>query len=250
MLLGVANLVDDPGRRVRTTFNKETGKLDIRALHHASDIVRPDGSTARQIIVDERDKGQIATIIQRERKRHGIPPMPEDELAAEVLKATQNVTTVDKPKINIPLKVSFAFLRHALMKIAYELAFLWLGEAYLDDPTAAALRTSICSPDMNSTNGIPGYVGAAEGCGVFSFWSDDKTHHIAFAFHDDKGGIAIAVRVFDIWAAVVLVTKDAARYLKGQDENNMLRFLSIDPTSGDIRNVPFLAEMGRVVRAV
>ena len=48
-----------------------------------------------------------------------MPPMPEEDLAAEVLKATQNVTAVDKPSVTIPLSVSFAFLRHAMMKIAY-----------------------------------------------------------------------------------------------------------------------------------
>ena len=71
MLLGVASLVDDPDRRVQITFNKATGQLDIRALHHASNLVLPDGSKARQIIVDERDKGQIATIIQQERSGTG-----------------------------------------------------------------------------------------------------------------------------------------------------------------------------------
>ena len=99
---------------------------------------------------------------------------------------------------------------------------------------------------MNSTNGLPGYVGDVEGCGAFRFWSNNKTHHLAYAFHDGNGGIAISVRVFDIYATIVPVTKDAARYLAGHDANTVLRFLSIDPTSGDMRNVPFLEEMGRV----
>jgi hypothetical protein len=174
--------------------------------------------------------------------------MPEDELAAEVLKATQNVTAIDKPKVSKQMTVTFAFLRHAMMKIAYELAFLWLGEAYLDDPTAVSLRTAICSPDMNSTDGLRGYVGDVAGCDAFRFWSDDNRHHLAYAFHDANGGIAMAVRVFDIQAAVVSMTNDAARYLSGQDESALLRFLSINPERGDMRNVPFLEEFGRFVR--
>jgi len=154
MLIGVAKLAEQPGRRVQTTMNKETGKLDIKALHHASDAELPDGTKVRQIIIDERDVDQIPKIIQRERKRHGVPPLSDEQLAAEVLKAKQNVTTIDNPAVLIEMNVSFAYLRHAMMKIAYELAFLWLGESYLDDLSAAELRTAICAPNITSTDAV------------------------------------------------------------------------------------------------
>lgn len=249
MLLGIAKLAEDPERRIRTTLNKDTGKLDIRALYHASDLVMPDGTKARQIIIDERDKDQIPKIIQRERKRHGIPPLSEEHLAAEVQKATENITTIENPAVLIELSVSFAYLRHAMMKIAYELAFLWLGESYLDDPSAADLRAGICAPDPASTNGLPGYVGDAESCDAFKFWSMDKTHHLAYAYMDGNGGIAVAVRVFDIHAAVVSVTRDAARYLAGCDANDKLRFLAIEPLTGNLRNTSFMEEMRRLAAA-
>ena len=45
------------------------------------------------------------------------------------------------------------------MKIAYELAFLWLGESRLDDPLAVELRDAILKDDIDSTNSLARYVG-------------------------------------------------------------------------------------------
>src|SRR5208337_1393452 len=179
MLLGVATLADYPEKRIETRYDAATGKLDHRLLHHAANVVMPDGRKARQISIDARDREQIPTIIQRERKRHGMPPLSQDELAIEVAKA--NVTTISNLAIRKDLSVSFAFLRHAMMKIAFELAFLWLGESYLDDPLAEQLRTAICAPDLASTDGIPGYVGESKDCKPLEFWTSHPAHHLAYA---------------------------------------------------------------------
>ncbi|MFI5020558.1 MAG: HNH endonuclease [Alphaproteobacteria bacterium] len=249
MLLGVAKLAEHPERRVQIAFNKATGKLDIKAIYHASDVVMPDGAKARQIIVDEKDKDQIPKIIQKERERHGVPPLSAEQLAAEVRRWTENVITVENPRVLIERSYSFAYVRHALIKIAYELAFLWLGESYLDDPSAAELRAAICDPDPASTDGLPAYVGDAEGCDAFKFWSPNKTHHLAYAVAW-KYGISIAVRVFDVHAAVVCVTKDPARYLTGRDTEAKLRFLAIEPVSGKMHDTSFMDETLRIAAAM
>lgn len=146
MLTGVATLAGEDGRRIKTKFDPITGKLDHRLLHHAAEVELPSGQKVRQISIDARDKDQIPKIIQRERKRHGLPPLSQEELQSEVAKATQS--TISNLAIRKDLSVSFAFLRHSMMKIAYELAFLWLGESYLEDPRADELRTAICAPAL------------------------------------------------------------------------------------------------------
>jgi hypothetical protein len=247
LLIGKHKLAADRERHVKLTFDEATGKLDMRALHHASNVIMPDGTKVRRIIVDARDKSEIPKIIQRERKRHGLPPLSEEQIVAEVEKAAQNSVTVENPQLLIELSANFAYVRHALVKIAYELAFLWLGEPYLDDPSAAELRMAICDPDIASTNGIPGYIGDAGGCEVLKIWAADKTHHLALANAlADEQGIVIAVRIFDIHAAVIRVTKDAARYLSGPDANTKLRFLAIEPKSGNMLDVPLMQELDRI----
>jgi hypothetical protein len=172
-----------------------------------------------------------------------MPPLSQEQLTAEFLKWTQHITTVENPSVLFELTFSFAYLRHAMIKIAYELAFLWLGESYLDDQSAADLRSAIREPNPASTDHLDAYVGDADACDAFKPWSADKTHHLAYSTVPGDHGIAIAVRVFDIHAAVVSVTKDAARYLAGSDARTKLRFLSIEPVSGEIRNTPFMDEM-------
>ena len=124
---GEAKLVGSEANRVSTTFDKASGKLDTRQLYHAANVVMPDGTKTRQITIDARDKDQLPIIIERERKRHGLPPLTPDQLAV----ALSNVTsrTIENPLIHKTFNFSFAYLRHAMFKIAYELAFLWLGES-------------------------------------------------------------------------------------------------------------------------
>jgi hypothetical protein len=249
MLLGVATLADHPERRIQTKYNAATGKLDHRLLHHAANVVMPDGRKVRQISIDARDGDQIPTIIQRERKRHGMPPLSQDELAIEVAKAMQNVSTTSNLVIRKDLSVSFAFLRHAMMKIAYELAFLWLGESYLDDPLAQQIRKAICAPDLASTDGIPAYTGEFKGCKPLEYWTSHPAHHLACATTLLDRQIVFAIRIFDIQAAVLAVSNEPARYLQMPNDPK-LRFVVINSITGEMWNTSFAEEQQRLGRAM
>jgi hypothetical protein len=209
----------------------------------------PDGRKVRQISIDASDKHQIPTIIQRERKRHGMPPLSQNELAVEVAKAMQNVSTISNLAIKKDLSFSFAFLRHAMMKIAYELAFIWLGESYLDDPIAEQLRTAICVPDVASTDGVPGFVGEAKDCKPLEFWTSHPAHHLAYATTLVDRQIVVAVRIFDIWAAVLAVSNEPARYLQSPIDPK-LRFLAINSVNGEMWNTSFVEEQQRLALAM
>jgi hypothetical protein len=247
ILVGEQKLIGRAANRVRTTLNRITGKLDIRQLYHATDVVLPNGRLARQITLDERDKGQIPKIIQRVRKRHGLPPLSKEALSVEAERFT--VTAVENPLMQVTINVSFAYLRHAMMKIAYELAFLWLGESYLDDPLAMELRQAICKEDLASTDGLAGYVGEVEPCSAFNFWTPHEAHHLAFASVAGNT-IVIAVRVFDVYAAVIVVSREASRYVCSHADSSNLRFLVIDSVCGSTVNTTFEAEVFRVARAM
>jgi len=165
IFLGEGKLVGESAGRIQTTFDKMTGKLVHRKLHHATDVILPDGQKVRRVTVDIQDKEQIPKIIQRERKRHGLPPLSENELVIEARKST--VETIEQPNLLMDVQVSFAYLQHAVLKIAYELAFLWLGEAYLDDPLAASLRAAILSTDLASADAHASTTHDVKECGTF-----------------------------------------------------------------------------------
>jgi hypothetical protein len=245
LLEGVVSLAGSNGGRLQVTYNETTKQLDLRRLYQASDVVTPDGQKVREIIVDARDKDQIPIIIQRERKRHGLPPLTSEELALQASSLTVN--SIENPTVNMNIKVSYAYLRHAMFKIAYELAFLWLGEAYLDDPLAVELRAAICKPDRSSTDNLAGYIGDAPECGAFSHWIPHPAHHLAYS-QVIANNVVIAVRIFDLYAACVPVSREANRYFSGASSNQTeLRFLALDAVSGKMIDTTFAEETHRRV---
>jgi hypothetical protein len=245
LLTGDVKLLGSNGGRLRTTFDETTKKLDHRRLYQASDIVTAEGNKVRQITIDARDKDQVPKIIQRERKRTGLPPLSSEDLAIEASNYTIN--TIKNPVVQIDISASFAYLRHAMFKIAYELAFLWLGEPYLDDPLAVELRTAICKPDMESTDRLPGYVGTAQECSAFGkFWTPHKAHHLAHA-NVVANHVMISVRIFDIYAASVPVSREATRYFCDPSDLTKLRFLALDSVSGTQIDTTFAEENHRMV---
>jgi len=247
ILFGEQKLMGTEADRIFTTLNKATGKLEHRQLYHATDIVTPDGKKARKITLDERDKDQIPKVIQRERKRHGLPPLSEEVLAIEAQKFES--TTIDNPVVQVNIDVSFAFVRHAMMKIAYELAFRWLGEPYLDDPLAIQLREAICKDDLTSTDMLAGYVGWAEPCTAFRFWTPHEAHHLAFA-SVVANSVVIATRIFDQYAVAIPVSRDPGRYLRSRVDTAKLRFLAIDSVSRETIETTFEAEQFRLAAAM
>jgi HNH endonuclease len=241
---GEATVIGQAASRIRTTIDKATGKLDHRQLYHASEVVRPDGQKVRQITIDARDKGQIPTIIQRERKRHGMRPLSSEELAVAASNYVER--EVRNPLIKLTLNTSFAYLRHAMFKIVYELAFLWLGDPYLADPLAMDLRTAIRSADVASTDNLIGYVGEAEECtSLNDLWTPHKAHHLAFA-SIVANQVVICARVFDIYAAGIVVSRDPDRYFRSPADAAKLRFLAIDSVSGKTLDSPFAHESRRI----
>lgn len=247
IFLGDQTLIGPEANRIRTSLNKATGKLDHRQLYHVTEVVMPDGKKARQITIDERDKDQIPKILQRERKRQGLPPLSPEELASKA--AEFKVKAVEHPLIKVEIPINFAYLRHAMMKIAYEFAFLWLGETYLDDPLAAKLREAILNEDLSSTDSLAGYVGWAESCDLFQFWTPHKAHHQAFALVQ-SGIVFVAARVFDIYAVAIPVSHHGSRYFGIDVEGANAPFLVIDAATGRTMQTTFGNERLRLVRAM
>jgi hypothetical protein len=212
-------------------------------------VVPPNGKKARQITVDARDKDQIPKIIRRERKRHGLPPLSDEEITA--LAGAYTITAVENPLVQISLSVSFAYLRHAMMKIAYELAFMWLGEDYLTDPLAIELSAAIRNPDVSSTDRLAGYVGEAENCDCFNkFWTPHGEHHLAYANIVTGKAVVVCVRIFDIYAAAIAVSQDPGRYVRSIADRTKIRFLAIDAVSGRTIDTAFDEESRRIAAAM
>ncbi len=67
------------------------------------------------------------------------------------------------------------------------------------------------------------------------FWAEDRDRHLAFNSVVD-GRMAIILRVFDNFSAVMFVTETAERYAAGRFDPHVLRFVHIDPVAGTMRH--------------
>lgn len=248
LMLGTGILASDPSRRIRTILNPETGKLDSRVLYSASDVTLDDGTMARRIIIDERDAGRIGTIIQRERKRAGVSPLPDEELARQVAEFAAGIEVIDNPEVHVRIDVDTVAFRRGLLKIGYELACLWLGDAYLDDPTGATLRGVVLGRQDEEEAGVLAAVGFGADIPSLRFWAEDKDCHLAFNLAV-AGRMAVCVRVFDIFSAVIDVTGAAGRYAAHPFDPRVVRFVHIDPVSSSMRQSSFMDEICRIVRS-
>jgi len=244
-LFGTGELVGDPTKRLQVRTDPETGKPDLRMLYHATETQVGKDVKQRQIVIDEKDAGQLGTIIQRERKRAGFEPLPEEELRAQVEILAAGVQTIEKPQLHHQIKIDVAEFRKGLVKIAYELAFIWLGESYLDDPMAAKLRDVILSRLDEQRAAVRGTFESGNDMVPVKPWAQDKDCHVAYnaVLGND---IAVCLKIFDIFSAVVVVSEEKDRYVKGQFDEKAIRFIHLDPVSGSNRQCSFIEEMGRL----
>jgi len=245
LLEGVGRLSNAPEHRVEVKFDKRTQKLVMRVIPHTADIIMPDGSKACKITIDEKDALQLPKIIQRKRKQHGVPLLSPEDLQKEIKRFKESTKTVENPALHFERSYSFAFVRHAMIKIAYELAFLWLGEEYIDDPSAEKLRNAVCANDPSSTDKLSAHVTNAEGFAAFKLWPANETEHLAYAIVVDDG-IGIAVRVFNIHASFVWVTKKPKRFLSEKNANQRLRFIRMNAVEKKKQDIPMIDELRRI----
>ncbi len=247
LFLGKATIVGVEANQIHTTLDKATGKLALKQIPHIAEVTSPEGLQQLRITMDLRDKDKIPRVTQRERARRGLPALSDEELAVAARSFTVN--SIEQPLVHLSRSFDFSFLRHAMMKIAYELAFLWLGEDYLEDPMAIELRSAICNPDPNSTDKINAFVGFAdpEQFRIFQSWEPHQAHHLAYAsIVQPTKQVVVAIRVFDIYGALIPVSAQPERYLKSQEDTKKLRFLAIDARNKKTIDSPFAEETRRI----
>jgi hypothetical protein len=176
-MLGVGTLANDPEKRIQLLPDPETGRLQPRMMYHSTRTKRDDGSETIEITLDASEIGEVEKIIQRERKRAGLDPAPDHEIEAYVAAIRQQIRTIEQPSVLYSLRIDTYDFQRGICKIIYELACLWLGDAYFDDPVAQMLRNVILSGTEEKIVGQILFDGAVP---CLSLWKGEPKAHIAF----------------------------------------------------------------------
>lgn len=239
-MFGVGILASDPEKRIRFVPDPATGKLVPRMMHHSTRTKLEDGAEAVRITLDESDIGQLGKIVQRERKRAGQEPLPESEIEALVTAAKQQIGTIEQPSVLYKLKIDTYNYQRGICKIIYELACIWLGDAYLDDPVAKLFRNVILS---GTEEEIAGQIRLSGNERPLSLWQSEPRAHVTVGSQQGED-FRIAVRIFDAASGILRVTSTASKY--GALTSG--RFLLIDLTGASSRSGSLNDELMRMVR--
>jgi hypothetical protein len=153
-ILGLGVLANDPEQRIKLVRGRGTDQITPQLLYRSQRIQSEDGKETVRITVDERQAADLGKIIERTLRREGRPPLSEAELQAKIAELKDQMRTLEQPSVRHDLKVDLVKYHNAILKIAYEFAWLWLGDAYLEDPVAVKLRRKILENADEQIGGV------------------------------------------------------------------------------------------------
>jgi HNH endonuclease len=224
----------EPGQRVGVRRDPSTGKPVLRLFPHRTEKVRPDGEPEIEIKIDARDAEMIPLIIQRENKRAGRPALSEAQLERAVSKVrARGLSVIEQPVVRHDVNFKFTDPRRGILKIAYELAWRWLGDDYLNDEGAQRLRQVTLSDrslDDPESPQIPGIISAGEMIRALMLWNHLPNVHLAL-MQCFKGRVGVLVRVFNTLSAIIGVSEHADRYRHLTETSYGGNFLKLDLVS-------------------
>lgn len=235
-LFGEGTLRGSAKRRVRA-YSAPDGTMIAHLLHHVQEFIGEDGLRYRNTSIDMRDAKQLHTIITRQRARDGAPPLNEAEMATAVTGILADREIIAEPTVEGAAEIDFKMYRFGVLKIAYELAFRWVGERFLDSEPARQLRDLIAGKteyELDDPKRVVRF-GLNQ---LLRLWPDDD--HLALCMRA-SGRLVIVIRIFRTISAVVDLGD--TELLDGP------RFLRMEPQRGRFTDAPLGPELFRRDRA-
>ena len=235
-------MADDPEQRVRIVSDSKTGHPVLKIIYKATKTTLNNGDETVQITMDAQDIDQLGKVVQRYRRRDSLEPLSNGEIQALMDAAKANIRITHQPEVKHSLKIDIMDYKRAILKIAYELAWLWLGDKYLNDPVAEQLRNSILKDE--DMDGIKGRIELGGNMAPLSIWSGEPNAHIGLCRREGNN-IAICVRVFSSICGIVYVSETADRYAMTDRSIDEGRFALIAP-QGYSRHTSLSDELSRL----
>lgn len=123
-------------------MTRKDGSFSHVYLHPRVSQEDIDQEARIHVSIDGRGKGNLPTIVNKILTRNGCPAQESDQI-----QELATIERLDQPTINSQLAVDLIKYQRSILKIAYQLAWHWLGEAYLEDKTGSVLRECVLDED-------------------------------------------------------------------------------------------------------
>lgn len=232
-------LVDDPTHKIISVLSADGKPIELHTVTGVNRKKNTDGSETISIHVDRSEEDNLPQIVNKIRVRAGLPPLSIDEI-----RSLQVQQTLPNPWANIQAKIDLIRYHRAIVKIAYELAYHWLGPAYLGDPFSTRLRQLLFDKgnpnDWSNKYKVPGNIAFIDGNSQYPFWMDRTKSHIGMLM-STGGRICAYVRIFELMEGIVQISASAHLYptFSGM-------FISTNPKTGDRRESSLSDEIARI----
>jgi hypothetical protein len=229
----------DPNIRVKITKTKD-GRLVGKVLPYVEFEVKDIGDRKAvrptAIILDPNDFDKFEKIALRALAKHGVTG--SDALEAIRFFAPTLTPMVATHEFAVTIEQRLGGHYDGILKMAYELAWHWLGDAWLNDPIAVATRETLRGEQPSTP--LRGKVYDDPDLIVMPVGGDARVLHVAF-IAEFNGQLAVMMRIFDVFAVGIVVSADAARY-SVPAKNGII----MHTTQHKYDEIPFVPEPGEV----
>ncbi|WP_337170178.1 HNH endonuclease [Gemmatimonas aurantiaca] len=222
--LARGHLVGDPTYRLRDVVAGDGGPGKLIIERSVQRTKQADGSEMISIRLDESEAADLPALVNKILKRAGHDALPEADIEKHAVTHSINAE-VEVSGVNIDL-VEY---KRGVLKIAYELACRWLGDAFLQEPAASDIRDCLLDPKETQIS--------AALCGRIYFagaepqiplpWGPNVHVGILLITNDH---VALVVRIFDIIEAQITMSHQPSHYARVAS-----MFVMNDSVSGDVR---------------
>jgi len=206
---------ENPNFRVR--FERgASGELEPKILSRVqfklTKATKPDGTPGMliepvNVFIDPADAHLAEDLAKEALRRAGLTD--EEQVSINARHFAENLETVFSPQVvTRQIAIRSGGHQQGLLKIAYEFAWYWLGDAWLRDPIAIAMRKSL---NGGETSGIHGKVYDDPDVAVIAREGDQRVVHVVYLYEWD-GKLLLFVRLFDLFAAGFEIAGNASEY--------------------------------------
>jgi len=203
----------EPGQRIRIR-RADDGSTTIESVTHIEYETGIENGrrwikATSNTVINPRDSDSVPILSRSALRKIGI--LDEAVVEAVTRDLIESLETHNQSiTVAVPVPMRKGGHQLGLLKIAYELAWLWLGDLWLEDPTARAMRR-ILAGDTTASGDVTLNASMDLGEILEIAGLNPRTTHIAF-LSPAFGRLMLTIRLFDAHTIGVIVTDDPRKY--------------------------------------
>lgn len=181
--------------------------IDFQVIDHAGALreIRATDNT----VVNPRDNDTLPQRVRSALKKRGVT---DEKTVEDVIRGfiASLETHHESVLVPVPIRKNRRGHQRGLLKIAYEMAWYWLGDTWLEDATAVAMR-EVLNGDMTQADRISGDADV-DVSGLLTVMGVDaaRTHMALIYIYANR--LTVAVRLLDAHCVAFFVSDTPANY--------------------------------------